>query len=54
QLLPALRRLSTGRTTLIVSHDLQVAAIADRVLTLTAGTLTDSATPVAALASPRP
>jgi ATP-binding cassette subfamily B protein len=43
-LLPALRRLATGRTTLIVSHDLEVAAVADRVLVLDHGRLAESGT----------
>ncbi|MDX6355637.1 MAG: ATP-binding cassette, subfamily bacterial, partial [Streptomyces sp.] len=44
QLLPALNRLAAGRTTLIVSHDLEVAAVADRVLVLDHGRLAESGT----------
>ncbi|WP_202234381.1 ABC transporter ATP-binding protein [Actinacidiphila reveromycinica] len=43
-LLPALRRLSAGRTTVVVSHDMSVAALADRVLVLEAGHLAASGT----------
>jgi ATP-binding cassette subfamily B protein len=43
-LLPALRRLSAGRTTLVVSHDMSLAALADRVLVLSGGEIAESGT----------
>ncbi|WP_328463751.1 ABC transporter ATP-binding protein [Streptomyces sp. NBC_00448] len=43
-LLPALRGPSAGRTTVIVSHDMSLAALADRVLVLDEGRLAESGT----------
>jgi ATP-binding cassette subfamily B protein len=49
----ALLRLAAGRTTFLVTHDLDLAARADRILFLDGGTLAEDGTPAELLAAGR-